>query len=204
MKIKIAELAGKHGLKSAYALQKALDISPTMASRLWKGEFDKIGINTLEKLCDYFQCQPNDLLEYPLTLSGNTESSKNVERATQLSNTELSKPQSAPVSNVESVRRRLKENAPVVASNPADVSKRLKEASGEVWKNSVLDIVQSSSDNETLLSSVQVAERLGVSRKSVNDYIIDGKLKATKGKQNHNFVSEADLQEFIKKSQLER
>jgi predicted XRE-type DNA-binding protein len=67
------------------------------------------------------------------------------------------------------------------------------------WRNSVLDIVNSSSDNE-LLSTVQVAARLNVSRKSVNDYIIDGKLKATKGKQNHNFVTEADLQEFIKKS----
>jgi DNA-binding XRE family transcriptional regulator len=67
------------------------------------------------------------------------------------------------------------------------------------WKNSALDIVNSSSDNE-LLSTVQVAARLNVSRKSVNDYIIDGKLKATKGKQNHNFVTEADLQEFIKKS----
>jgi DNA-binding Xre family transcriptional regulator len=90
MKIKIAETAQKNGVRSAYALQKALDISPTIASRLWKGEFDKIGINTLEKLCAYFQCQPNDFLEYPLTLSGNTQSSKDVGRATQLSNTQLS------------------------------------------------------------------------------------------------------------------
>jgi DNA-binding Xre family transcriptional regulator len=92
MKIKIAELAGKHGLMTAYALQKALNISPTMASRLWKGGFDKIGINTMEKLCDYFYCQPNDFLEYPLTRISNTELSNDV---TQLSNTELSKPQSA-------------------------------------------------------------------------------------------------------------
>ncbi len=57
------------------------------------------------------------------------------------------------------------------------------------------------SDNE-LLSTVQVAERLGVSRKSVNDYIIDGKLKATKGKQNHNFVSKADLDEYVRQSKV--
>jgi DNA-binding Xre family transcriptional regulator len=50
---------------------------------------------------------------------------------------------------------------------------------------------------EGMLSTVEVAERLRVSRKSVNDYIISRKLKATKGKQNHNFVSEADLLEFI-------
>jgi excisionase family DNA binding protein len=67
---------------------------------------------------------------------------------------------------------------------------------GESWKNSVLDIVQSSSDNE-LLSTVQVAARLNVSRKSVNDYIISGKLPAVKGKQNHNFIRESDLLAFM-------
>jgi excisionase family DNA binding protein len=178
MKIKIAELAGKHELKSAYALQKALNISPTMASRLWKGEFDKIGINTLEKLCDYFYCQPNDFLEYPLTLSSNTESSKNVERATQLSNTESSKPKH----KIPELDEETKEN--------------IKNDMG--WKNSVLDIVKSSSDNE-LLSTIQVAERLNVSRKSVNDYIISGKLRAVKGKQNHNFIRESDLLAFVAK-----
>jgi excisionase family DNA binding protein len=69
---------------------------------------------------------------------------------------------------------------------------------GESWKNSVLDIVQSSSDNE-LLSTVQVAARLNVSRKSVNDYIISGKLPAVKGKQNHNFIRESDLLAFMAK-----
>jgi DNA-binding transcriptional regulator YiaG len=48
-----------------------------------------------------------------------------------------------------------------------------------------------------MLSTVEVATRLNVSRKSVNDYIIDGKLKAMKGKQGHNFVSEADLTAFV-------
>jgi excisionase family DNA binding protein len=197
MKIKIAETAQKHGLKSAYALQKALNISPTMASRLWKGEFDKIGINTLEKLCDYFQCQTNELLEYPLTLSSNTQTSKDVERATQLSNTQTSKTE-----NAADVLRRLKENPVAVALSPAEVFEQLKEkGSGKVFNNSILEIVNSSSDNE-LLSTVQVAARLGVSRKSVNDYIIDGKLKATKGKQNHNFVSEADLNEYVRQSKV--
>jgi putative transcriptional regulator len=50
---------------------------------------------------------------------------------------------------------------------------------------------------EGMLSTVEAAARLNVSRKSVNDYILKGKLKATKGKGNHNLVSEADLQEFI-------
>jgi DNA-binding Xre family transcriptional regulator len=163
MKIKIAEVAGKHGLKSAYALQKALNISPTMASRLWKGEFDKIGIGTLEKLCDYFRCQPNDFLEYPLTQISNTQMSKGI----QSSNTELSNDTQSSDTELSKT-----ENAPVIAPR-----------------------VQKSADG--MLSTVEVAERLDVSRKSVNDYIIDGKLKATKGKQGHNFVSEADLTAFI-------
>jgi putative transcriptional regulator len=50
---------------------------------------------------------------------------------------------------------------------------------------------------EGMLSTVEVAKRLGLSRKSVNDYINKNLLPATKGKQNHNFVSEADLKEFI-------
>jgi putative transcriptional regulator len=49
-----------------------------------------------------------------------------------------------------------------------------------------------------LLTLREVAERLGLSRKRVNDYVNEGKMPATKGKQNRNFVSEADLREFIK------
>ncbi len=86
MKVKIAETAEKHGVKSAYALQKALNISPTIAARLWKGEFEKIGINTLGKLCEYFQCQTNDFLEYPLTQKSNAQKSND----TQKGNIELS------------------------------------------------------------------------------------------------------------------
>jgi putative transcriptional regulator len=54
------------------------------------------------------------------------------------------------------------------------------------------------SNSDGLLTLAQVAERLGLSRKRVNDYVNKGKLPATKGKQGHNFVTEADLQEFIK------
>jgi DNA-binding Xre family transcriptional regulator len=151
MKIKIAETAEKHGVKSAYALQKALNISPTIAARLWKGEFGKIGIGTLEKLCEHFQCQTNEFLEYPLTQKSNAQKSND----TQKGNTELS----------------------------------------ETGKAVIAPKVPKATDG--MLSTLQVAERLVVSRKSVNDYIIDGKLKATKGKQGHNFVSEADLTAFV-------
>ncbi len=56
---------------------------------------------------------------------------------------------------------------------------------------------------EGMLSTIEAATRLGVSRKSVNDYIIGGKLKATKGKGNHNFISKEDLQAFIQNREWE-
>ena len=64
IKIQIAEVAQAKDIKSAYALQKALDVSPTVASRLWKGDFEKIGIGTLDKLCETLKCQPSRLFRY--------------------------------------------------------------------------------------------------------------------------------------------
>ncbi len=163
IKIKVAETAQRRGFKSAYALQKALDCSPTMASRLWKGNFKQIGIQTIDSLCELFKCSPNEFLEYPLTQISNTQTGK----AIQSSNTELSNDAQSDDTELSKT-----ENAHTIAP------KLPKAADG-------------------MLSTVEVATRLGLSRKSVNDYIIDGKLKATKGKQGHNFVSEADLTAFI-------
>jgi DNA-binding Xre family transcriptional regulator len=64
IKIKIAELATKHSVSTAYQLQNKLDVSPSVASRLFKGDIDKIGINTINKICFAFDCQPSDFLEF--------------------------------------------------------------------------------------------------------------------------------------------
>ncbi len=162
IKIKVAETAQRRGFKSAYSLQKALDCSPTMASRLWKGNFKQIGIETIDSLCELFKCSPNEFLEYPLTQDSNTQTSK----AIQSSNIELS-------NNTQSSDTELSK------TENARFAPKLPKAT------------------DGLLSTLEVAKRLDVSRKSVSDYIVDGKLKATKGKQNHNFVSEADLTAFI-------
>jgi DNA-binding Xre family transcriptional regulator len=153
IKIKLQETARAHGLTTAYTLQKALNCSPTMASRLWNERFKQIGIETIGSLCDLFDCQPNDLFENQKSQSGNIQPSSNTQSDTTQSNNAATE-------------------KPVMART---ISKAV----------------------EGMLSTVEVAERLKVSRKSVNDYIISNKLKATKGKQNHNFVSEADLLEFI-------
>jgi excisionase family DNA binding protein len=164
VKIKIAELAGQHNFKNAYALQNALNISPTMASRLWSGEFKQIGIETIEKLCELFKCSPNDLFGYDV----------------------------APVAPVAGKPKQ--KSKPVV--HPGFTEALAERNSGKPFNHSILELSKSSSDNETLLSTVTVAERLNVSRKSVNDYIISGKLPAVKGKQNHNFIRESDLLAF--------
>jgi excisionase family DNA binding protein len=74
IEIRIAEKAKSRGLETAFSLQKALNISPTIASRLWKGNFSKIGVGTMDKLCTFFKCQPNDLFFFigeTVTQSGN-------------------------------------------------------------------------------------------------------------------------------------
>jgi DNA-binding Xre family transcriptional regulator/biotin operon repressor len=152
IKIKLQETARTRGLTTAYTLQKALNCSPTMASRLWNGRFKQIGIETIGSLCDLFDCQPNDLFENQKSQSSNIQSSNNTQSdTTQSNNAATEKPVKA---------RTISKSA------------------------------------EGMLSTAEVAERLGLSRKSVNDYIIDGKLKAVKGKQNHNFVSESNYLEF--------
>ena len=64
IEVKISEFAKKRGITTAYQLRIALDISPTIAARLWRGKFDKIGMVTLDRLCRVLRCQPDKLLKY--------------------------------------------------------------------------------------------------------------------------------------------
>jgi DNA-binding Xre family transcriptional regulator len=133
IKVNIKDIATKKGIKTAYQLQKLMNLQPSVAYKWFSDDLKMIGIESLNSLCEALDCLPSDLLVY------------------------------------SSGREKLEE--PVRKS-------------------------EMTSDSD-LLSTIQVAERLGLSRKRVNDYIGLGKLKAVKGKQNHNFVSESDLQSFI-------
>lgn len=62
--VMIRERAEKYGITTAYQLQKAMEISPTIAARLWRGNFDKIGMVTLDRLCRVLECQPDKLFRY--------------------------------------------------------------------------------------------------------------------------------------------
>jgi len=138
IKIKIADTAKRKGLINAYGLQLALKCSPTMASKLWKGTFKQIGIGTINRLCELFDCETSDLIEYSSD--------------------------------------RPKAKKPMI--DP--------------------EAIKAVGTDSTMLTTIQVAERLGLSRKRVNDYINLGQLKAIKGKQGHNFITESDFEEFRK------
>jgi DNA-binding Xre family transcriptional regulator/biotin operon repressor len=142
VKVNIKEIATKKGIKTAYQLQKLMNLQPSIAYKWFSNDLKMIGIESLNSLCEALDCLPSDLLVY----SSGREKVEN------------------PVRKPEAVK--------------------------------------TTASVEGLLTTNQIAERLGLSRKRVNDFIKLGdkdgyKLKAIKGKGNYNFISESDLQEFI-------
>jgi excisionase family DNA binding protein len=165
MNTRIKELCIAANVTTAYQLQKLCDISPSQATRLFNDKVEAISLSVLKTLCNRLKCSPNDLFGYDVASA---------------SVPELSKAQSAPVSNVESVRRRLKElsSGNVKASNGALV---------------VSDNV--ASDNEKLLSTSEVSEQLGISERTVRDNYVNGKLAFVK-RGTKNLVRESDFIAF--------
>jgi DNA-binding Xre family transcriptional regulator len=64
--VSIREMAEKRGITTAYQLQKALDVSPSLAAKWWRNDMKMIGVDTLDRLCKLFRCKPNDILRYSL------------------------------------------------------------------------------------------------------------------------------------------
>lgn len=64
IQIQIRETAEKRGMTTAYQLQKALNVSPNVAARLWNHDFTRIDLITLDRLCRVLKCQPNLLFKY--------------------------------------------------------------------------------------------------------------------------------------------
>jgi DNA-binding Xre family transcriptional regulator len=212
IKIKIAELAAKRAnVTSAYQLQNFLGISPSIASRLWKGDFDKIGINTINKLCYRLDCQPSDFLEYVrlpqskedpfhdgyVTKKQRAEGVKGVTKALGWGNPRNKKAQGEPQTDNILLNNSLFDNAQ--SDNTESDITQTKHV--PQLDNTEISKTQSASDDDVWLSTNEVAERLKLSRKSVNDYILDGKLPATKGgdipnhkgNSTHNFIKLDDV-----------
>ncbi|HEX8249006.1 MAG TPA: helix-turn-helix transcriptional regulator [Pyrinomonadaceae bacterium] len=62
--VRIQEIAGKFNIRNAYQLQNFTGFYPTKAANLWKGEWRRADLETLNTLCNLFECTPNDLLEF--------------------------------------------------------------------------------------------------------------------------------------------
>lgn len=58
---RIKQLAEAHGLTTAYQLQKAANLSSSMAARLWRDEVEMIALCTIDSLCDSLGCEPGEL-----------------------------------------------------------------------------------------------------------------------------------------------
>lgn len=62
VKLTIRQAAEKKGITTAYQLQKAMNIPPAMAARLWKGEMKMIALSTLDALCEVLECEVSELV----------------------------------------------------------------------------------------------------------------------------------------------
>ena len=60
----IKQVAERRGIENANQLTKALGVSPDLGARLWRENFQRIDLTTLDKLCRVLRCKPNDLLRY--------------------------------------------------------------------------------------------------------------------------------------------
>jgi DNA-binding Xre family transcriptional regulator len=62
--VTIKEQAEKRGITTAYQLQKAAGVQPTVAARWFRNDLKMIGMDSLDRLCAILKCKPNDLLRY--------------------------------------------------------------------------------------------------------------------------------------------
>ena len=64
IKTHVREIAEKKGITTAYQLQKALEISPSVAARLWKDDFEFISRTSLDRLCKLLKSRPSHLITF--------------------------------------------------------------------------------------------------------------------------------------------
>lgn len=64
IKANIKEIAAKKGIKTAYQLQKAMNLQPSQAAKLYRSDFKMIALETLNSLCETLDCEPSDILKY--------------------------------------------------------------------------------------------------------------------------------------------
>ncbi|OLE53292.1 MAG: hypothetical protein AUG51_13825 [Acidobacteria bacterium 13_1_20CM_3_53_8] len=58
------EIANKRGITTAYQLQKALNISPSVAAKIYSDDFEMISRKSLDRLCKILDTTPAELITY--------------------------------------------------------------------------------------------------------------------------------------------
>ncbi len=95
-------MAIRKGITSGYQLQKAMNIQPAQAYKWFNNDLKMIDVASLDKLCEFFDCVPSDLIVYksskvkkektvkaPVTAQGSA--SDNTSKADLLSTAEVAK-----------------------------------------------------------------------------------------------------------------
>jgi putative transcriptional regulator len=182
IKLKLGEMLDERKM-TAYALHIKSGLHQSVISKIKRNMSKALQLDVLDTLCKALDCQPGELIAYEnesATQGVNTQivnATQNVERATQ--NVKQSTPK--------------QKSKPFV--HPGFTEALAEENSGKGFNHSILELSKSSSDNETLLSTEMVAERLGLKLSSVREHYNSGKLPFVKvGKKNK--VRESDFIAF--------
>lgn len=64
IEIQIRERCEARGIKTAYQLQKAANLTPPTAYRAFKNEIKHLTMETLDKLCTALDCQPHMIFHH--------------------------------------------------------------------------------------------------------------------------------------------
>jgi DNA-binding Xre family transcriptional regulator len=62
IKTHVQAIAKKRGITTAYQLQKALNVSPSVAAKLFSDDFELISRTSLERLCEALKTTPAELI----------------------------------------------------------------------------------------------------------------------------------------------
>ncbi len=185
IKLKLDEMLTKRNM-SAYALHinSGKRLHQSVISKIKNNDSKHLKLETLDLLCELLECQPGDLITYE---NGSATQSVNattqiVERATQ------NVKQTAPLNGFEAVKAKKKE---------LRIKEKSERESGKVFNNSILEIVNSSSDNEYTLTTAAAGELLNLSPRSVRENAEKGLLPGKQGKQSHWYFRRSDVDGFI-------
>ncbi len=182
IKANIKDIAEKNNVTTAYQLQKLLNIQPSLAAKWYRNDLRMIGFDSLNSLCKAFNCLPSDILVY-------------------VADDGVTAPQ-MPVAVPESSKARSIDRVVDISElKTMDVDEvfdhlRKKISSGEGFSHSVLDIVNSSSDNEYVLTTAAAGELLNLSPRSVRENAEKGLLPGKQGKQSHWFFRRSDVDQY--------